>query len=133
MEKVGEETLGKFYHEKVLSQKALYTKSLPKMAGDVSIKQSLMGWRLYSGRQSIDCSSELEARYLKVWLEVGLDSVKTPKDEAYLKVIVPELESLKLKIDEIIAPYLNSIVNVKTRDRILHQLWVQITKGVRAD
>jgi len=133
MEKVGEETLGKFYHEKVLSQKALYTKSLPKMAGDVSIKQSLMGWRLYSGRQSIDCSSELEARYLKVWLEVGLDSVKTPGNEDYLKVIVPELESLKLKIDEIIAPYLNSIVNVKTRDRILHQLWVQITKGIRSD
>ena len=133
MEKVGTETLGKFYREKVLNQKALYTKNLPKATGDVNIKQSLLGWRLYSGRQSIDCSSELEARYLKVWLEAGLDSVKTPKDEAYLKVIVPELESLKQKIDEIIAPYLNSIVNVKTKDRILHQLWVQITKGIRSD
>ena len=133
MEKVGTETLGKFYREKVLSQKALYTKNLPKATGDVNIKQSLLGWRLYSGRQSIDCSSELEARYLKVWLEAGLDSVKAPKDEAYLKVIVPELESLKQKIDEIIAPYLNSIVNVKTKDRILHQLWVQITKGIRSD
>jgi len=128
MEKVGGETLGRFYQERVLSQKALYTKTLPRMAGDVSIKQSLMGWRLYSGKQSIDCSSELEARYLKVWLEVGLDQVKVPQNKSYLQAVVPQLENLKQKIDEIIAPYVNSIVNVKTRDRILHQLWQEVIK-----
>ena len=133
MEKVGGETLGRFYTEKVLSQPALETKNLPPAGGDVSIQQSLMGWRLYSGRQSIDCASELEARYLKVWLEAGLDQVKVPRDESYLKAIVPELESLKQKIDEIIAPYLNSIVNVKTKERILRQLWLEITRGVHAD
>jgi hypothetical protein len=133
MEKVGGETLGKFYTEKVLSQPSLETKSLPPAGGDVRIQQSLMGCRLYSGKKSIDCSSELEARYLKVWLEVGLDQVKVPRDERHLQTIMPELENLKQKIDEIIAPYLNSIVNVKTRDRILHQLQVQITKGVQGD
>jgi len=132
-EKVGEETLGKFYMEKVMNQKSLYTKSLPEDVGDISIRQSLMGWRLYSGKQSIDCASELEARYLKVWLESGIDRVKVPRDENYLQAIVPQLESLKQKIDEVIAPYLNSIVNVKTRDRILHQLWAQITNGVQTD
>lgn len=129
MEKVGEDTLGKFYREKVLSQSSLETKSLPPAGGDISIKQSLMGWRLYSGKQSIDCASELEARYLKVWLEVDLDEVKVPQNEGYLEAIVPELESLKQKIDEIIAPYLDSIVNVKTKDRILRQLWLEITRG----
>jgi len=133
MEKVGDETLGKFYAEKVLSQRALETKTLPPADGDISIKKTLIGWRLYSGKQSIDCASELEARYLKVWLEAGLDSVKTPANEDYLKVIVPELESLKQKIDEIIAPYLNSIVNVKTKDRISRQLWMEITRGVRGE
>jgi len=133
MEKVGGETLGRFYQERVLSQKALYTKTLPRMTGDISIKQSLMGWRLYSGKQSIDCASEVEARYLKVWLEAGIDQVKVPQNKSYLQTVVPQLESLKQKIDEVMEPYLNSIVNIKTRDRILHQLWVQITKGVRAD
>jgi len=133
MEKVGEETLGKFYQEKVLSQKKLYTKALPKLAGDVSIRQSLMGWRLYSGKQSIDCASELEARYLKVWLEAGIEQVKVPQDEAYLQTIVPSLESLKQKTDEIIAPYLNSIVRARSKDRILRQLWADICKGVAGD
>jgi hypothetical protein len=92
-----------------------------------------MGWRLYSDKHSIDCASELEARYLKVWLETGLDSTKTPGNEDYLKVIVPQLESLKRKIDQIIAPYVDSIVNVKTKDRILRQLWMEITTGVRGE
>lgn len=133
MEKVGENTLGRFYTERVSSQPALYTKNLPEATGNISIQQSLLGWRLYSGKQSIDCASELEARYLKVWLEVGIDHVKVPRDENYLQAIVPQLESLKQRIDEIIAPYLNSIVNVKTRDRILRQLWQEITRGVRND
>jgi type I restriction enzyme M protein len=133
MEKVGDETLGRFYAEKVLTQAPLETKTLPPTGDDISIKQSLMGWRLYSDKHSIDCASELEARYLKVWLETGLDSTKTPGNEDYLKVIVPQLESLKRKIDQIIAPYVDSIVNVKTKDRILRQLWMEITTGVRGE
>jgi len=70
---------------------------------------------------------------LKVWLEAGLDEVKVPQNGGYLEAIVPELESLKQKIDEIIASYLNSIVNVKTKDRILRQLWMEITRGVRGE
>lgn len=132
-EKVGEETLGKFYQENIVNQEALSTKSLPKDIGDISIKYSLFGWRLYSGKQSVDCASELEARYLKVWLEAGVEKIKVPQDESYLRAIVPQLEGLKQSIDEIIEPYLNSIVNVRTRERILHQLWAHITKGVVSD
>jgi len=130
MEKVGEETLGRFYTQRVLSQPTLYAKSLPEVAGNVSIKQSLMGWRLYSGKQSIDCASELEARYLKVWLEAGIDQVKVPQNEGYLKAIVPQLESLKQRIDNAIDPYLNSIVSIKDKKRISHRLWREMTKGI---
>ena len=130
MGKLGDETLGKFHKEKVLSQTQLYTKTLPKATDEIEIKQSLLGWRLYSGKDDIDCASELEARYLKVWLEAGMEEVKVPKDEAYLKTIIPELESLKAKIDDAIKAHLSFIANVKTRDRILRQLWLQMTKGL---
>jgi len=129
MEKVGDEMLGKFYEEKVLSQEPLYTKTLPKATDEIEIKQSLLGWRLYSGKNNIDCASDLEARYLKVWLEAGMEEIKVPKDEVYLKTITHELESLKAKIDAVINAHLSFIANVKTRDRILRQLWLEITKG----
>jgi type I restriction-modification system DNA methylase subunit len=127
-EKVGEDTLGKFHREKVLSQKQLYTKALPKAGDEIAVRQSLLGWRLYSGKEYIDCASEPEARYLRVWLQAGMAEVKVPKDEGYLETIVPELESLKAKIDADIEAHLSFIANPRTRDRILHQLWQEITK-----
>ena len=128
MENIGSETLGKFYQEEILSQKDLYSKTLPEPSKEIKVERDLYGWRLYTGRRSIECKSESEAKYLKVWLEAGVRKVKVSKDENYLKNIVPELEAKKKKIDEIINSYLDSILDIKLRTRILHQLWQEITK-----
>ena len=128
MEKVGNDTLGKFYREKILSHKPLCTKVLPKASDEIAVQQGLFGWRLSSGKKYIECASELEARYLKVWLEGGLENVEVAQDEDYLRTLVPELESLKATIDTVIEPHLSFIANVRTRDRILHQLWQELTK-----
>jgi len=128
MDKLGEDTLGKFYREKILTYKPLHTRSLPRVPGEVKLEQELFGWRLSSGREHIDCTSETEARYLKVWLEAGLESVKIPKDEDYLKEIIPELETLKQKTDEVFEDYLGSILDPRFRQRLLHQLWQEVMK-----
>ena len=128
MDKLGEDTLGKFYREKILTHKPLRTKNLPKVSGEVKLEQELFGWRLSSGREHIDCASETEARYLKAWLEAGLESIKIPKHEDYLRQIVPKLESLKQKTDKIFEDYLGSILGPRLRQRLLHQLWQEATK-----
>jgi len=107
MKKIGSDTLGKFYQEKILNQKALYSKNLPEPTDAIRIEQELYGWRLYSGRRSIECKSESEARYLKVWLEAGIKKIKIPKDENSLKNVVIKLEAKKKKIDGTINTYLN--------------------------
>jgi hypothetical protein len=128
MDKLGEDTLGNFYREKILPHKPLRTKSLPKISGEVKLEQELFGWRLSSGREHIDCTSEMEARYLKVWLEAGLESIKVPKDEDYLREIVLELENLKQETDEVFEDYLGSILDPRLRQRLLHQLWQEATR-----
>ncbi|GAI27884.1 unnamed protein product, partial [marine sediment metagenome] len=128
MDKVGEDTLGKFYQEKILSHKPLATKRLPKATGKVRIEPELFGWRLSWGRQHLDCASEYEARYLKNWLEVGLDSIKMPKNEDYLKGVVPSLEELKERIETTFDTYLRSIVSPKVQQRLRHQLWQEAIK-----
>ena len=128
MDKLGEDTLGNFYRKKILTHKPLRTKSLPKVSGEVKLEQELFGWRLSSGREHVDCASEMEARYLKVWLEVGLDSIKMPKDEGYLGEVVSELENLKQKANEVFEDYLGSILDSKLRQRLLHQLWQEAAK-----
>lgn len=129
LEKVGDDTLGKFYLEKVLNQKSLYTKELLKTTEQITTKKSLFGWQLHSSKEYVDCSSESEARYLKVWAETGMEKIEVPSDEEYLKTIVPELESLKAKIDTVIEDHLSFIANIKTREKILHLLWQEINNG----
>ena len=128
MDKLGEDTLGKFYQEKILTHKPLRTKSLPRVSGEVKLEHELFGWRLSSGREHVDCTSETEARYLKVWLEAGQESIKIPKDADYLEEIIPELENLKQKTDEIFEDYLGSILDPRLRQRLLHQLWQEVMK-----
>jgi len=131
MEKIGGETLGKFYQEKILNQEeALYSRTLPEPTDEIKAERDLYGWRLYSGRRSIECKSESEARYLKVWLEAGVEKIKVPRDENYLENIVSELKAKKKRIDKTINSYLDSILDIKLRNRILHNLWQHLTEGV---
>lgn len=102
--------------------------ALPKESGKVKIEQHLFGWRLYSGKKFIECDSEEEARYLKVFLEARMVKVKMPKDIESLRSILPEIESLKTKITEVINSNLGSIVDTKTKAKIGHQLWVEVMK-----
>jgi len=57
-----------------------------------------------------------------------LNGVKIPKDEDYLKEIAPELENLKQKTDEVFEDYLGSILDTRLKQRLLHQLWQEVTK-----
>jgi hypothetical protein len=122
--------IGEFYREKVLSlpKKSLIKKILPNNSGDVKIEKDLFGWRLYSGKNFIQCRSEEEARYLKVFLDAGLREVYVPKDNEYLKSILPELEKLKAKTDEIINFYIDGILDRKIRERVKREVYIEITK-----
>lgn len=57
-----------------------------------------------------------------------LERIKIPKDEDYLKEIVPKLESLKQRTDEVFEDYLGSILDPRLRQRLLHQLWQEVTR-----
>jgi transcription termination factor NusB len=132
-EKLGDKLLGNFYREKILSQKNLKTVKLfhptpltsPLAKGGkrgVEIKNELFGWLLSSGKDLIECQSEAEAEYLKIWLESGLDEVKIPEDESYISKILPELKALKEKIDQIISDHISSITSQKLQNKILQKL-----------
>lgn len=132
-------TIGEFYKEKILSlpESSLTTIQLPWNSGGLRIERDLFSWKLYYiklGRKTqnfIECRSEEEARYLKVFLDSGLTTeIFVPKGDEYLKSILPELESLKKRIDEIIDSYLESVLNRKIRQRVRHEVFMEITKEV---
>lgn len=130
MGRVGGRTLGKFFKEKILSHKPLASRNLPKPSGEIKIESDFEGYRLYYGKKYLLCDTQSEARYLKVWMQAGLESIKVPKDKAYLARIVPSLEKLLQKIKETIESHTDSILQPKLRQKILHQIWQRLTEGV---
>ena len=121
-------TLGEFYREKLSSRSDLIEKTFENNFGEIKIEQDLFGWKLYSDKKYFECKSEEEARYLKVFFEAGVESIKVPKDDKYLKNILPELENLKMKIDKIINSYLETILNRQIMEKLKQEVFAELMK-----
>lgn len=121
-------TLGEFYREKIVGRKDLATREFLDYRGESNIVHDLFGWKLYSGKNFIECRSKEEARFLEIYFEAGMTEVSVPEDNDYLKTILPELEKLKEGMDEIISLYVRSIFNRKIRERLKREVYQEILK-----
>jgi hypothetical protein len=122
--------IGEVYREKVLSlpKRKLSKKEFSDKSGEIKIERDLFGWKLYSGKKVIECRSEEEARYLKVFVDLGLTEIYIPKDDVYLKEVLQELERLKSKTDEILNSYLETILDRRIREQLKHEVYMEVVK-----
>lgn len=65
---------------------------------------------------------------LEIFLDLGLEEVEIPKDKKYLENILPELEELKRKAEEIINSYLEGVTETKIKEYIKSQVWINLLK-----
>lgn len=119
-------TLGEFYREKVLSFPRRVSHDLPDGSDGVQIVKELFGWVLRVKGKRVECRSEEEARFLKVYLEAGMMEIEVPADDEYLRQILPELERLKARTDEIIESNLRTVLNQKVRERIRQMVYAKL-------
>lgn len=125
--KIGDKSLKKWYEERILSRKDLETRELPDLGNNLKIEKGLYGWKIKGDKGSLQCTSEAEAEYLKIWIEIGTKSVDIPKGETYLSKVVEELKALKKEIDNLIDSYLVSVLDAKLKSQILYRLWQSIS------
>jgi len=121
-------TIGQFYREKVLSQQGLTLKELPADGDVIAVEQDLFGWKLRIGRKSIPCRSEAEARFLAVLRDAGMTEIQVPDDDSYLAEILPALEKLKARVDEIIESYLDAVRDPQARETVRREVFAEITQ-----
>ena len=121
-------TLGQFYREKIVGRNDLFTREFPDYRGESEIVKDLFGWKLYSGKNYIECRSKEEAQFLQIYFDAGMTDVSVPEDNEYLKSILPDLEYLKTEIDKIIGHYVDGVFNRKIRERIRHEVYQEIIK-----
>jgi len=122
-------TIGEFYYRRVLSLPQEQTKmvELPLRTGEIKIEAGLFEWKLYAGKKWVACRSEAEARYLRVLLDSEMRSVRVPLDDAYLASILPELEQIKARIEEILESELAGVLSRKLREQVRHLVYAEIT------
>jgi hypothetical protein len=120
--------IGEIYKEKILPRKDLVDKELPYNHTESQVIKDLFGYKLVVGKEQIECATEDEARYLKVFLDLGLTEIKIPKDLNFLKQIVPELESSKKHIDEILKEFTESIFDRKAKAQLRHEVYMEFAR-----
>lgn len=120
--------LGQLYRELVLTRDDLETKEFPYCADAVSVERDLFGWKLRCGKEEIPCRSEEEARFLLVFLYYGKTEIAVPRDDEYLKSILPLLERIKAKADRILASYCQSIRDRQARAELRRLVYAEFTK-----
>ena len=126
--------IGEIYREKVLSlsKRSLRKVELEYSPENLRIEKDLFGWKLFYtryGRKAeyfLECHSEEEARFLKIFFELGLKDIRVPKDEGYLKSILPEFEKEKKRTDEILDFYTDAILNRQIRERVKNEVYMEV-------
>jgi len=129
MKKIGAPTLGSFYKRRVLSKKNLQKIDLPEKFEPLEIKKTLWGFRLVSGKNSLDCASKEEAEYLKIFVEAGWESVKASKDLEIIKKLLPTLKKISQKVKESLEYYADGIIDERLTNQIETLVWQEVSKS----
>jgi hypothetical protein len=95
-----------FYNKYVKPRNDLREVDLPSRVdpAEIRIEKTMFpnDYRLYYWKDKhIQCHSELEAKYLIIWLKHGLTTIEIPSDEKYLAEIVPILERVEKTVYEV--------------------------------
>lgn len=130
--------IGELYKKEVLTlpKKERKKFELPLNDGSTKIENDFFGWKLYYkklGRKSeehIECRSEEEARYIRVFMDLMAHTIYIPKDDAVIKKILPELERIHKKTDEILSEYLKSLFQRSLREKLKHMVYKDVLEGV---
>ncbi|CAN5699155.1 hypothetical protein BH24ACI2_BH24ACI2_02510 [soil metagenome] len=113
------EGFGEFYADKILSQgrENLVRRELVGYScfGELRMEQDLFGWKVYTKRRVFECDSEIEARYLMIFLELGWREVYVPKSAEYFAEIMPRLDYLKARMDRVLTEGLKRVFGRKIR------------------
>ncbi|MBI4738689.1 hypothetical protein HY772_03880 [Candidatus Woesearchaeota archaeon] len=120
----------RFYRTYIKPRKDLREVDLPSRVDpqEIRIEKTMFAndVRLYYWKDKhIQCKSEIEARYFKVWLKHGLTAIEIPADEKYLAEIVPILEKVEKNVYEVAEEKLAGY-REKTQQEIIDGVFLKV-------
>ncbi len=95
------EKLGRTYGKEVLSGRTRVV-SLPGRKCEPRLLNTFLGFELQVAQKRITCPDMSTARYLRIFAEVGMPSVRTPYDPTLTTCVLPQLEQSLKRIKDLL-------------------------------
>ena len=123
------ELIGEYHRDKVLVLPETDRKQmdLPTWREDVKIVNEIFGWVLQRGKETIECCSEEEARYIYALWSFEWTDFWVPTSDKYLAEILPRLLVLKEGHDEVVEEKTSFYSNRKIREELRRQIYLGAT------
>ncbi len=121
------ENLGRTYGEEILSGRTRLV-SLPGRKCEPRILNTFLGFELQVAQKRITCPDMSTARYLRIFAEVGMPSVRVPYDPSLTTCVLPQLEQSLKKIKDLL---LEENLNRKQHQSKLRNIYIQIREHLK--
>lgn len=121
------EKLGRTYGEEVLSGRTRVV-SLPGRKCEPRILNTFLGFELQVAQKRITCPDMSTARYLRVFAEVGMPSVRAPYDPTLTTCVLPQLEQALQRIKDLL---LEEHLNRKQHQSTLRNIYRKIRDNLK--
>jgi type I restriction enzyme M protein len=109
------------------------SRNLPVYKGNTALENTLLGWRVKSGASIIDCESELEARYIRIFMEMGWETAPIPTKAALKLSLVKEFEKCFERVAQMLEELNSSILQRRIRDRFTRIFWAHLPEMIRKE
>lgn len=90
------------------------------------VEKTLSGWSLKGDSHLIECSSEIEAKYLKLFADVGLKEIDLPLDLQILGECYQKLETAKAGIEKKLQEKIGEYPFLKKKAEVARQVWLHL-------
>ncbi len=121
------EKLGRTYGEEVLSGRTRVV-SLPGRKCEPRILNTFLGFELQVAQKRITCPDMSTARYLRIFSEVGMPSIRAPYDPTLTTCVLPQLEQSLKRIKDLL---LEENLNRKRHQLKLRNIYRNIRKNLK--
>lgn len=121
------EKLGRTYGEEILSARTRVV-SLPGRKCEPRILNTFLGFELQIARKRITCPDMSTARYLRIFAEVGMPSVRAPYDPTLITGVLPQLEQALQRIKDLL---LEEHLDRKRHQSTLRNIYSTIRKNLK--
>ena len=121
------EKLGRIYGEEVLSGRTRVV-SLFGRKCEPRILNTFLGFELQVAQKRITCPDMSTARYLRIFAEVGVPSVRVPYDPTFTSCVLPQLEQALKRIKDLL---LKENLNRKQHQSKLRNIYRKIRENLK--